>query len=160
RRGQPRAGHVVEAARRSAVRYTDPGVGGRAGEDRHLDRAVVVSFGLRCDPRISDVERRAPAHGRYVAGGLSGDTYEVAVPSGWLRAEADPARGVGHEGASSRLADGDHVVAEATTDDTVRKTDDDSSSGEWVPLFGDWRDEVLLDSVAWALAESGKILRK
>ena len=44
--------------------------------------------------------------------------------------------------------------------DTVRKTNDGSNLGEWVPLFGDWRDEVLLDSVAWALAESGKILRK
>ena len=36
----------------------------------------------------------------------------------------------------------------------------ESNSGEWVPLFGDWRDEVLLDSVAWALAESRKDLRK
>jgi hypothetical protein len=35
-----------------------------------------------------------------------------------------------------------------------------SNSGEWVPLFGDWRDEALLDSVAWALAESRKDLRK
>ena len=45
-------------------------------------------------------------------------------------------------------------------DDTVRKTDDDSKTGEWVPLFGDWRDEVLFDSVAWALAGSRKDLRK
>ena len=45
-------------------------------------------------------------------------------------------------------------------DDTERKTDDDPSLGEWVPPFGDWRDEVLLDSVAMALAESGKVLRK
>ena len=36
----------------------------------------------------------------------------------------------------------------------------ESNSGEFVPLFGDWRDEVLLDSVAWALAESRKDLRK
>ena len=36
----------------------------------------------------------------------------------------------------------------------------ESNSGEWVPLFGDWRDEVLLDSVAWALAESRKDLRR
>ena len=36
----------------------------------------------------------------------------------------------------------------------------ESNSGEWVPLFGDWRDEVLFDSVAMALAESGKVLRK
>jgi hypothetical protein len=44
--------------------------------------------------------------------------------------------------------------------DTVCKDNDGSSSGEFVPLFGDWRDEVLLDSVAMALAESGKVLRK
>jgi hypothetical protein len=31
---------------------------------------------------------------------------------------------------------------------------------EFVSLFGDWRDEVLFDSVAWALAESRKELRK
>ena len=36
----------------------------------------------------------------------------------------------------------------------------ESNSGEWVPLFGDWRDEVLLDSVAWALAESRKDLQR
>jgi hypothetical protein len=52
-------------------------------------------------------------------------------------------------------------------DDIVRKTDDDalvtrtvSNSGEWVPLFGDWRDEVLLDSVAMALVEWRKGLQK
>ena len=45
-------------------------------------------------------------------------------------------------------------------DDTMRKTDDDSNTGEFVPLFGDWRDELLLDSFAMALAESGKVLRK
>ena len=37
--------------------------------------------------------------------------------------------------------------------DTVRNDNNGSGSGEVVPLFGDWRDEVLLDSVAWALAE-------
>jgi hypothetical protein len=44
-------------------------------------------------------------------------------------------------------------------DDIVRKTTDNDSP-EFVPLFGDWRDEVLFDSVAWALAESRKQLRK
>jgi hypothetical protein len=45
-------------------------------------------------------------------------------------------------------------------DDITRKTNDDPNLGEWVPLFGGWRDEVLFDSVAMALAESGKVLRK
>ena len=36
----------------------------------------------------------------------------------------------------------------------------ESNSEELVPLFGDWRDEVLLDSVAMALAESRMDLRK
>jgi len=36
----------------------------------------------------------------------------------------------------------------------------ESNSEEVVPLFGDWRDEVLLDSVAMALAESRENLRK
>jgi hypothetical protein len=34
------------------------------------------------------------------------------------------------------------------------------NSGESFAFFGDWRDEVLLDPVAWALAESRKVLRK
>jgi hypothetical protein len=45
-------------------------------------------------------------------------------------------------------------------DDITRTTNGDPNLGEWVPLFGDWRDEVLFDSVAMALAESGKVLRK
>ena len=36
----------------------------------------------------------------------------------------------------------------------------ESNSGESFVFLGDWRDEVLLDSVAWALAESRKDLRK
>ena len=36
----------------------------------------------------------------------------------------------------------------------------ESNSGESFVFFGDWRDEVLLESVAWALAESRKDLRK
>ena len=43
--------------------------------------------------------------------------------------------------------------------DIVHKTTDNHSQ-EVVPLFGDWRDEVLFDSVAWALAESRKEARK
>jgi hypothetical protein len=49
--------------------------------------------------------------------------------------------------------------------DIVRKTnalatESLADSQEFVPLFGDWRDDVLYDSVAWALAESRKQLRK
>ena len=34
------------------------------------------------------------------------------------------------------------------------------NSGESFAFFGDWRDEVLLGSVAMVRAESGKVLRK
>jgi hypothetical protein len=54
-----------------------------------------------------------------------------------------------------------------TVDPSTRKTTDNpladeslADSQEFVPLFGDWRDDVLYDSVAWALVESRKQLRK
>jgi hypothetical protein len=50
-------------------------------------------------------------------------------------------------------------------DNIVRKTNEnalvtETNSGESVAFFGDWRDEVLLDSVAMTLAESRMDLRK
>jgi hypothetical protein len=44
-------------------------------------------------------------------------------------------------------------------DDIVPKTNDDAPVTDYVPLFGDWRDEVLFDSVAMALAEYRKRAR-
>jgi hypothetical protein len=44
-------------------------------------------------------------------------------------------------------------------DDIVPKTNDDAPVTDYVPLFGDWRDEVLFDSVAMSLVEYRKSAR-